>query len=110
MRRSRVLGALAAAIAGTVDVGYLWLIHQQGTEPLTDGRVVLVASLVGFGAAAAAAGAVTPRPRPRMSRLALASSLLMVLGVVGLFSIGLPLLVAAVFALGGAVIASRSVV
>ena len=110
MRRSRVLGALAAAIAGTVDVGYLWLIHQQGTEPLTDGRVVLVATLVGIAGAAAAAGAVTPRPRARVSLLALASSLLMMLGVVGLFSIGLPLLVAAVFALGGAVIASRSVV
>ena len=63
----------------------------------------------GFGNEAVL-GAVTPRPRARVSLLALASSLLMVLGVVGLFSIGLPLIAAAGFALGGAVIASRSVV
>lgn len=109
MRPSRVLGALAAAVTGVVDVGYLWLIHQQETEPLTDGRVLLVATLVGYAGAGAAAGALTSRPVARTGLLALSSSLLMVLGVVGLFSIGLPLLVAAGLALAGAAAAGRSV-
>ena len=109
MRPSRILGALAATIAGLVDVGYLWLIHQQETEPLTDGRVLLVATLVGMAAAYAAAGVLTSRPRARTGLLALSSSLLMVLGVVGLFSIGLPLLVAAGLALAGAAAAGQSV-
>ncbi|MDP8975965.1 MAG: hypothetical protein M3N28_06305 [Actinomycetota bacterium] len=100
---------MAAAVAGLVDVGYLWLIRQQGTEPLTDGRVLLVATLVAMSAVAAAVGGITSRPLARLGLLALASSLLMVLGVVGLFSIGLPLLAASGLALGGAVAASQSV-
>jgi hypothetical protein len=99
---------LAAAVAGLVDVGYLWLIDQQETS-LTDGRVLLLATLVGMAAAISAVGAITSRPLGRLALLALAGSLLMVLGVVGLFSIGLPLLVAAGLALGGAAAASQSV-
>lgn len=99
---------MAAAVAALVDAGYLWLIHQQETS-LTEGRVLLVATLVGMAAAYAAAGALTSRPPVCLGLLALAGLLLMVLGVVGVFSIGLPLLVAAGLALGGAAAASQSV-
>ena len=95
-------GLVAAAIAGVVDVLYLVLIAQQDTEPLTDSRVVLVATLVLSAGVAAATGSLSHRLLLRLNLLSLATSLLLVLGLVGLFSIGLPLLVAAGFSLTGA--------
>lgn len=109
MSAVRSLGLVAAVIAGLVDVLYLWLISSQDTGPLTDGRVVLVATLVALAALAAAAGSCAPGPMARLSLLSLATSLLTVLGVVGLFSIGLPLLVAAGFSLAGALATAPAV-
>ena len=95
-------GLAAAAIAGVVDVLYLVIIAQQDTEPLTDSRVVLVATLVLSAGVAAATGSLSHRPLLRLNLLSLATSLLLVLGLIGIFSIGLPLLVAAGFSLAGA--------
>ena len=95
-------GLVSAAIAGVVEVLYLILIARQDTEPLTDGRVVLVATLILSAGVVAAIGSLSQRLLTRLNLLSLATSLLLVLGSIGLFSIGLPLLVAGGFSLAGA--------
>ena len=94
-------GLLAAALAAATDVLYLRLIASQG-DSLTNGVVVVVATLVATCAVLAVVGAVHADPAVRVSLLAAAASFLLVLGMIGIFSIGLPLLVAAGLALAGA--------
>ena len=77
-----------ATVAASVAVGYLRLISEQGDSP-----VWWVLAGLGVAASLAAYGA-RRRSLHRRGALALSGTVLVCLGVLGLFSIGLPLLVA----------------
>jgi hypothetical protein len=96
--RSRVnrAGAIAAALAGAVTLGYVGLILVQGEEDV--GHVVLVASTIAGAATAAWAGSVVDNPRARSSLLGAAAGALLGLGYLALFSIGIFLVLAGVVA------------
>lgn len=83
---------IPAAIALAVDVGYLRLIDSQGNEPVAWFVVGLV-----LAAAAACYGAWRDAPQ-RGSALNASGIILVVLGLLGLMSVGLPLLIAGVIA------------
>lgn len=84
-------GVAAAAVA--VAFGYVRLMDAQGDAP----RVWFLGGLV-IAAALAAYAAVRSRPR-RVEAIAVSGMILFPLGILGLFSIGMPVLVAGVFAL-----------
>ena len=93
--RPSLLGLAAAALSGAVAVWYLVLIAQgavgyEGHEVY----VAVVAAILFAQAGLAAAGAV----RRSVALLAAAGALLLATGVLGLFSIGMPLLVASLLA------------
>ncbi|MDQ2960098.1 MAG: hypothetical protein M3R48_03490 [Candidatus Dormibacteraeota bacterium] len=99
-RRRQALVALVAAVAAvTTDVGYLQLIGSQGSAP--GGRVVaFIAAYIGAIAVAAGVAAVLIIRRHATAAgtvLAGAATGSMALGVLGIFSIGLALLITAVF-------------
>jgi hypothetical protein len=96
-----LLAAIAAIIALIMAGVYLWLIRVQG------GQVVLW-FIVGLAVAALLSMYGVRRAAP-LRRLALAMSgvTLSVLGILGLLSIGFPLLVAGVLALIAAALADR---
>jgi hypothetical protein len=86
--------ALAAAVvAAAMAVFYVWLIRQQGDQPLPWVLIVLL-----VGALLAAYGALWRVPYRRMA-LVPAVIALTVLGVLGILSIGLPILAAGILAL-----------
>ena len=92
MRRSRQFSGLAAAaIASAVAGLYVVLIDP---EPGEQARVTIVALSLAAAALLAAYGSVAQRAIP----LGAATGLLLVWGQLGIFSIGMPLLVAAVLA------------
>lgn len=80
--------------ATTVAVGYVRLMDAQGDSPLAWflGGLVLASVLTGYAAV---------RSAPlRVAAVATAGVVLMSFGVLALFSIGLPLLIAGVIAIG----------
>ncbi|MGQ0430987.1 MAG: hypothetical protein ACT452_01115 [Microthrixaceae bacterium] len=84
------LPAAVAAVAGSVAVGYALLIDSQG-----DSSLLWVLVILGLAAALAAHG--TRRSAiHRVGALVSAGLLLIGLGTIALFSIGLPLLVAGI--------------
>ena len=87
------LALSAAIVAAVMAVFYVWLIHQQGNQPLLWVLIVLLA-----GALLAAYGALWRVPY-RRTALVLAVIVLTVLGVLGILSIGLPILAAGILAL-----------
>jgi hypothetical protein len=87
---------IAAAIALATSALYVALIVSQGEEEVV--RVVVVAAYVVALGACALVGAVRTRP-DRVIVLGVATGGLIGLAIVSLFSIGLLLLVAGVFAL-----------
>ena len=87
------LALSAAIVAAVMAVVYVWLIHQQGNQPLPWVLIALVA-----GALLAAYGALWRVPY-RRTALVLAVIVLAVLGVLGILSIGLPILASGVLAL-----------
>jgi len=87
------LALSAAIVAAVMAVFYVWLIHQQGNQPLPWVLIVLLA-----GALLAAYGALWRVPY-RRTALVLAVIVLTVLGVLGILSIGLPILAAGILAL-----------
>jgi hypothetical protein len=89
-------GTGAGFIALADDVVYLVLIAGQNGP--YDGRTFLVASFLLLMAAAAGVGAVIGSARARASLLALTAAGCLGLGILGIFSIGAPLLIAAVLA------------
>jgi hypothetical protein len=99
MKRARAwAGAVAAAIALADGVLYLVVIHRQGDSSAV---VPVVFSLIALGALAAVTGWIlSPGAIPSML-LGSSAALFLVLGVLGIFSIGLPLLIAAGFSLLG---------
>ncbi len=99
-KRARVGGsrfAMAAGIVGLIiDATYLGIIFEQGDAEV--GRVAVVAVFLLAVSLLALAGAFasTPSARTRLTLLGAATGGLLTAGVVGIFSIGLPLLVAGV--------------
>jgi hypothetical protein len=96
--------AIAGGVIALVDaVIYLVLILRQGDSSAI---VPLVFSLIVGGAIAAILGSFSNPSRARVL-LASAGTLFLVLGVLGIFSIGLPLVVAAALCYVGAAQSSR---
>jgi hypothetical protein len=106
-RRVRVLGLLVAVLAGATCIGYLGLIVNQGFED-DWGRVALVAATIAVAAATATLGAFAHREPLRTTWLAGAAGVLMTLGYLALFSIGLLLVVCGVLAAGAAIAEVRA--
>jgi len=104
-------GALgvAAVLAFATEVGYLWIIlrQQDAVEPGVSGRVLVVAATMAVAGAVGVVGAVTSSPTIRAKLAAIATGGLVPLGVLAAFSIGLPLLVARLLALGACIGALR---
>lgn len=100
--RANVPGLFAAVLAGVITVGYLGLIAAEGggNDP---GRVALVASTIGGAATAAWIGSVLGNGRVRSSLLGAAAGVLLSLGYLALFSIGILLILAGILAVAAAV-------
>ncbi len=93
--RSRTISTLsliAALIAFADDALYILLIRSQGNS--LDARVMFVAFFIATEAAVALGAALVGRRAVRVVLLGAASGGLLALGLLGLFSIGLPLVVA----------------
>lgn len=101
MERVSPFGLAAAAVAAATDVVYVSVIVSQGGPHNLD-RVVAVATAIAAAGAAAAAGSLVSSPRVRALLLSTAAATLVVWGVIGVFSIGALLLVAAALAALGA--------
>lgn len=86
-----VAGGLAIAVAAL----YLWVIFHQG-DPVNVALSAGVATVILVAAALAIAGAVIRRAGMARTSLIASTVLLFIMGVVGLLSIGLPLLGAGV--------------
>ena len=95
----RRLGVAAALIAGTVDVLYLGYIRSQAAGNPQFLRVPFVAIFIAGMAICAALSARKSAARWRPLLLGASAAGLLLLGYFGIFSIGLPLLVAGAFAL-----------
>jgi hypothetical protein len=87
------LALTAAIVAAAMAVFYVWLIRQQGNQPLPWVLIVLLA-----GGLLAAYGAFWRVPY-RRAALVPAVIALTVLGVLGILSIGLPILASGILAL-----------
>ena len=87
------LALTAAIVAAAMAVFYVWLIRQQGNQPLPWVLIVLLACAV-----LAAYGAFW-RVLYRRTALVPPVIALTVLGVLGILSIGLPILVSGILAL-----------
>jgi hypothetical protein len=83
---------IAALIAFADDALYILLIRSQGNAH--DARVMFVAVFIASEAAVALGAALVDRPAVRTVLLGAASGGLLALGLLALFSIGLPLVVA----------------
>lgn len=91
--RPSLLGLVAAAIAGGTAASYVMIIRSQGDPPLTDSTVVSVFVGISGCAVLAALGALTAEPGRRFNLLIAATVGLFLLGLMGIFSIGFPLLI-----------------
>jgi hypothetical protein len=103
-RAARFMTWFALVLALATDVVYLLLILGQGGAPSDVVTVAFVASYL--AALAALLAASLPRRWSAVVRLSLraaAAGGLLVLGVLAIFSIGLPLLIAGAMAVGAAV-------
>jgi len=101
-RRPSIVGLAAALVSGAIAVVYLVLIAQGAVDVASEGAwayvAVVAAILVGQ---AAVCGLGAWRVSPRL--LASAGPMMLVTGVLALFSIGVPLMIAGLLAVGGAV-------
>lgn len=98
MRSRRALALTAAVAGGLIDVAYLRQIADQATG--IDARVAFVAGYIGLAAGLALVGAIRMGRDDPLAHAALLGSAtgFIGIGVVGLFSIGLSLLIAGVVA------------
>jgi hypothetical protein len=88
----RPAAAAVALITGTMGVVYVLLMRSQGDDPLPWVLAVLCV------AAVLALSAASPGASLGPAALSVSGMLLILIGVLGIFSIGLPLLVAGVLA------------
>ncbi len=92
-------------LASATEVGYVWLLGEQGT--FEQGRVVWVAVSIVVLGLASCIGAFTGSPTRRAILTAVVAGGLLPLGVLALMSIGLPLLVAGILGLSASIQALR---
>ena len=98
MNRTRAwAGVVAGSIALADGVLYLVVIHRQGDS----GPVPWVFPLIALAAFAAVAGWVLSPGAVPSILLGSSAAVFLILGVLGIFSIGLPLVIAAAFSLLG---------
>jgi hypothetical protein len=90
---------LAAAGAAAVDVFYLLLINDQDEGGVGSSRVLFVAACIGAAAVLLAIGAVVPNAWARLLLRGPAAFMLLAWTFLGVFSIGILLLVPAILAL-----------
>jgi hypothetical protein len=91
------LALLASLLCAATGVGYVWLIEHQGDQPVAWFLSGLVVSML-----LAVYGAATAVPM-RTAALTISGTVLVVLGILGLPSIGLPVLVAGALVLAAGV-------
>lgn len=96
-RHFDLFAIFAAAVAAGVLGAYVTIMREQGDRP-----VVWFVAASGVGIALAAYGAVRSNPR-RITALVGSGLVLMALGVLGLLTIGLPLVLAGCLALVAAI-------
>src|ERR1700716_4329534 len=97
----RWAGVATAVIAGTVDVLYLGYVNSQGAGDPQFLRVPFVATFIALMAISAALSSRASAARWRPLLLGASAGGLLLIGYFGIFSIGLPLLVAGALALVG---------
>jgi hypothetical protein len=95
--RLDAIAVAASVLSVAMLLVYLWVIRQQGGQPV----VWAMAALAG-GAAAAAYGAVVTAPHGR-AVLVLAGLALLAVGVLAILTVGLPILMAGALCLVAAV-------
>lgn len=95
-RRVDATAAAAAALGLVMIAVYLWLLGNEGDPPVVWYLIALTAATL-----LAAYGAVRAAPRRRIA-LIVAGAVMVVLGLLGIFSIGSPILIAGVLALAAA--------
>jgi Na+/melibiose symporter-like transporter len=95
MRRGPVdlIAIMSSALAALMVIFYVWLIRQEPDQPVW----WFVATLT-VGALLAAYGAFLAAPWRRPA-LGVSALVLLVLGILGIFSIGVPILVAGVLSM-----------
>lgn len=97
--------AIAGAVVMGTEIGYVRLLSEQGSFPSIDARVAWVLIVLLGMAVLAGIGAVARSPAVRAALAAACAAVLLPLGVLAAFSIGLPLLAAGTIAVavwGGA--------
>jgi hypothetical protein len=104
----RALGLTVAVLAGATVLGYLAMIAAE-SGPNEWVRVALVAATIAGAAVAAWIGSVATGPRLRSAALAAAAGVLLALGYLALFSIGLVLVFIGLLATGAAIAEARAV-
>jgi len=102
-RRISFGALLAAALTAVVDVLYLLLISGQEDSAATDGRVLFVAGCLAGAAVFAAIGAMIPDGALRVVLLAAAGCTLVAWTFLGMFSIGILLLIPTILVVRAAV-------
>ena len=98
--RPSIAGLVAAVIALVMAVVYLMLIAAEDEDDW--GVVAVFALAIGASGLAAGVGSVLPHGPARLGLLGGAAVTLIVVGMLSIFSIGLPLLVAGCLAVGAA--------
>lgn len=93
MNSGKLWAAVTAAIALLMNGVYLWLIHQQGNSPAIwfVAGLAVAALLAGYGA--------SPATRGRRPALIASGVLLLGLGLVGILTIGFPIVLAGALAI-----------
>jgi hypothetical protein len=90
----RWLAGVAAIIAAVVDVLYYGFVHHQGGHDPLGWRFPFVATFIALMAITAALSTRTSATTWRPALLGLSAIGLLAMGFIGIFSIGLPLLIA----------------
>ena len=107
MLRPSAPGLVAGAMALVMDGVYLSLIAAEGDNDM--GAVLPIAALIAVAGLAAVAGSLVSDPSIRAPLLWLSALVLTGIGVLAIFTIGLPLLVAGLLAGTAAVRATGAV-
>ena len=92
LRRMSIPAAIACALAVATLATYLALLARQGT-PLTNDRVMFVASSIALFAVMTGVAALTRQPQLRTVLLGVSTPGLLGVGFIGAWSVGLSLLI-----------------
>lgn len=98
--RPSIAGIIAAVIATAMTGVYVVIAASEGNNELAG--VATFAGLMGIGALSAGIGSLLADGPVRIALLAVAALVVLPIGMLGIFSIGLPLLVAGLLAAAAA--------